>query len=355
MIKVGFIKQNSGAKQIYRGMDAYSIYLFSHLKKISNKEFSIQEFELGDLESTYCDLYHFPAFSLTRPTIPINFKYPYLVTLHDATRLEFPGQYPLGIKGRFRLQYQKIVLHRARLVITDSHSSVRQIQKFLLLPARKIRRIHLAAPDVFKPITSKTTLQKFHKKYHLPQKFVLTNGDIDWNKNLLGLTTVCNDLKIPLVIYGKSPQELLQYPEKFDFRHPELRHLPQLRSELSNPNVKLLGFVSDSDLVGLFNLATVYCQPSFAEGFGIPVLQAMACGTPVACSRTHSLPEIAGSSAVYFDPHLPQSVSDTISGLISDSRTRAKLSSAGIIQAAKFSWETTARQTLLVYQEALSL
>jgi alpha-1,3-rhamnosyl/mannosyltransferase len=210
----------------------------------------------------------------------------------------------------------------------------------------------LAASEIFRVQTNRTQLADIARKYHLPRGFVLFNGDVDWNKNLTSLVQACTLINVPLVIYGKSPKQLLDQPDLYNFRHPELSHLPQLRNLLGQSHVYVLGFVPDTDLVTIFNLATVYCQPSFAEGFGIPVLQALACGTPVVCSRTHSLPEVAGDAAVYFDPYNINSVADSLKQVLDNQKLRSALKSRGLIQAGKFSWDKTAADTIRVYQEA---
>jgi glycosyltransferase involved in cell wall biosynthesis len=355
MISIGYVYDHPSQEGVYRGIDAYSSYLWKNLENIKHPDLKIHQITLKDLSDSRFDLYHFPSFNLFHPSFPVTFHSPCVITLHDATRLEFSSHYPLGIRGNLNLVYQKYFLARAKLIITDSFSSIRQIQKFLSLPAEKMRMVYLAAPDNFRIIKSKKSLQQIKKKYQLPDKYILCNGDIDWNKNLTGLVKSCNSSNISLVLYGKSPQDLVDHPEKYDFGHPELAHLPALRQSLLKENIHLLGFIPDSDLVGIFNLANLYCQPSFAEGFGLPVLQAMACGIPVACSNTHSLPEIAGKAAKYFDPNDIDSITKTIVNVLEDQTLRQELITQGLKQAEKYSWSKTATNTINIYQEALSL
>jgi len=354
MKTVGFITSET-SPGLYRGMDAYAGYLLPPMQKLSSKfDLTVEPVILSHaVNSPQLDLYHFPTFSFYYPSIPFIFPKPYVVTVHDATRLEFPDKYPSGIRGRFKLEYQKIILNKSRYVITDSYSSVIQIRRYLGIDHHKIRMIHLAADDIFKPVKNNLQLREVARKYLLPPKFILTNGDIDWNKNLLNLAKVCNQLKIPLVVYGKSPRELLDYPEKYNFHHPELSHLALLRQELSSEFIHLLGFIPDSELVLVFNLAALYCQPAFAEGFGIPILQAMVCEVPVVCSRSHSLPEIAGEAALYFDPYNIDSISTSLLRCLDHRSFASQLVKMGKIQARKYSWDQTAEYTLGVYQEVL--
>ena len=100
-------------------------------------------------------------------------------------------------------------------------------------------------------------------------------------------------------------------------------------------------------------MATLYCQPSYAEGFGLPILEAMACGCPVACAATHSLPELAGEAAVYFDPYNEDAMAQALNQLATDAKLRSSLIAAGFAQNRKFTWTKTATDTLSVYREIL--
>ncbi len=265
----------------------------------------------------------------------------------------FRTHFPPGVKGRINLIRQKISLLNVNRVITDSYASVKGIRRHLRVPHAKIKLVYLAPASHFRPIQDNRLLAQVKKKYHLPDKFVLYVGDINWNKNLPGLAKACQKLKIPLVIVGKQAMEI----DALDTAHPELSHLVSLKPYFQNAKspVLRLGFISDEELVAVYNLASVYCQPSFAEGFGLPVLEALACGTPVACSDTHSLPEIAEEAAVYFDPEKTDSITKALNNIITDSRLRSDLIAKGLLQAKKFSWEKTVRDTLDVYREVKNL
>ncbi len=117
--------------------------------------------------------------------------------------------------------------------------------------------------------------------------------------------------------------------------------------------VRFLGWVDDATLDGLYRAATAFVLPSLAEGFGLPVLEAMLRGTPVACSRTSSLPEVAGDAAEYFDPLDVDEIAATLERLLADSELRDRLRTAGLARAANFSWETAAVATLASYERAL--
>jgi glycosyltransferase involved in cell wall biosynthesis len=356
MKKIGIYFPEPSSSQIYRGMDAYANFLIPEISSLAEKyNFQIcQVTTPGDLTRPDLSLIHFPVFSIYHPDIPPFLKIPYVVTVHDVTRLEFSAHYPSGIRGKLSLIYQKYLLNNAKLIITDSYSSVRQIRRYLNYPNSKIKMVHLSQPAIYQPLKDITFLQDIKTKYELPEKFVLFNGDIDWNKNLTTLLLACHKLNTHLVLYGKTIRKFYDQPESFNLSHPELKHLSKLLPLLKSDLVHLVGFVQEQDLVAIFNLASVYCQPSFAEGFGLPVLQAMACGTPVACSNTHSLPEIAEDAAIYFNPADLDSIISSLQSLLDSPELQKELIQKGFRQSAKFSWSKTADNTLKVYQEALS-
>jgi glycosyltransferase involved in cell wall biosynthesis len=339
MKKIGFINTPLSSGHAIRGVGFYTRNLLNQMSKLA-PEYGIQIVETASPEGEF-DLIHYPFFDLFYPTLPLFKSTPTVVTIHDVIPLEYPSHYPPGIKGLLNLIHQKLSLNSVDRVITDSYASVMGIRSNLHVPNHKIKLVYLAADEVYQPVKDKKQLLRVKNKFNLPDKFVLYVGDINWNKNILSLVTACEKAHEKLVIVGKQAATI----DSMDLSHPELRHLVEFKLHIST-NVIRLGFVSTEDLVSIYNLATVYCQPSFAEGFGLPILEAMSCGTPVVCSNTSSLPEIGGDAVLYFSP---DSV-DEIAGAISRVKSSPEKS---LEQAAKFSWEKAAIQTLLVYKEIL--
>lgn len=340
-LKVGFVTTPLTSGDAFRGVGFYTQRLLSSLKShASSHNVEIVEISQSDqgVKLGSVDLIHYPFFSLFFRTLPLVPPAKTVVTVHDVVPLEFPAHYPPGIKGWLNLQYQKLALSRAQGVIADSQTSAKSVHRLLGIPEAKIWTVYLAADDQFVPVKDNRTLSAVKKKYRLPGKFVLYVGDINWNKNLPGLIKACEYIKYPLVIVGKQALEV----EGMHLGHPELRHL----QDVDWGQTLRLGFVPDADLVAIYNLATVHCQPSFAEGFGLAVLEALACGTPVAASRTPALLEIGGSAVAYFDPTDISSMVEAIG--------RAPQISGRREQAAKFSWDTTAEQTLQVYRQLIA-
>lgn len=242
-----------------------------------------------------------------------------------------------------RFWIQKFFLKNIDAVITISETSKKDICRFLGIHPNKVHVIYLAPKKIFRQITNESLLSSVKKKYDLPEKFALYVGDVNYNKNIPTLIKACKIAKIPLVICGKQAVEI----DSKDLNHSELAHLRNINFD----GVLKLGFVSDSDLVAIYNLATLYCQPSLYEGFGFPLLEAFACGTPVVASKTQALVEIGEGGALFANPNDAEDFAKKIARLTEDKETREQLVNTGKVIVKNFSWEKTARETLDVYKK----
>jgi glycosyltransferase involved in cell wall biosynthesis len=198
----------------------------------------------------------------------------------------------------------------------------------------------------FRP-ASADAVTAVRNKYRLPDRFILFVGTIEPRKNLTQLLDACRVLKdagraMPLVVAGRKGWRSEVF---FDRLH---------QSGLAELTV-LTGFVPDEDLPALYSAADVFVFPSLYEGFGLPVLEAMACGTPVITTNVSSLPEVAGPAAILVDPGDCRELAAAVQRLAADPALRREMSVKGTRQAGSFSWEGTARRTLQVYQDALRL
>lgn len=351
-----------------RGVGFYTRHLVDALVTVAGKRGMMVEpldFKANKAKLSSFDLVHYPYFDLFFASLPPTPSTKMVVTVHDVIPLIYPEHYPPGIKGRVRLEFQKLRLAKAAAVITDSETSKKDIVRFLGIPAEKIYPIHLAPAEHFSKISDQSLLQAIRTKYNLPEKFVLYVGDVNYNKNILGLIKACKIAKTPLAICGKQALEIENAGEDLHYLtgprdwlrfilgqpHPELAHYESLLKAFSgNKNIFRLGFVPDEDLIALFNLATVYCQPSFYEGFGLPVLEAMACGTPVVAAKIQVLVEIAEGAALFADPKNPKDIAQKLSKFFKDSALKEKFGRLGIKHAAAFSWKKTAQKTVEVYK-----
>lgn len=312
-----------------RGIGFYTSRLLAELE--TNPSLQLIKFEKKI--PTGVDVVHYPGFNPFQLSFPLINPLSFLVTIHDLIPLKFPTHFPPGIKGKLKWLIQRRLLLSSAGIITDSKSSQKDILALTELPQEKIHVIYLAADKVFKP-------QKPINKFNLPQKFVLYVGDVNYNKNLPELIQICLEKNYPLVLVGKQIVE-----KNYNPNHPENQALVKVQSLIqANPNQIIpLGFVPTQDLVMLYNLATVYVQPSLAEGFGLPVLEAMACGCPALIGPANSLSEIAGSAAGEFNEN-------NLKLYWQSPDLRHKMSKLGLIQATKFSWAQTAKETIKVYE-----
>jgi glycosyltransferase involved in cell wall biosynthesis len=282
--------------------------------------------------------------------------------------LIYPNHYPPGLRGSIRYIIQKKLIKRADAIITISETSKKDIIRFLHVDPKKVHVVRLASRPHYKVIKDKKVLQKVRKKYKLPKEFVLYVGDINYNKNIPTLVKACKKIKTPLVLVGKQALDVkdnvtdlmtMQGPKDwlrflFNKPHPELAHYKKISEEISDgKGVSCLGFVPDEDLVAVYNLASVYCQPSFYEGFGFPILEAMACGTPVVISNTNALVEIAKGAALIADPRNATDMTEKLKSVIRNDALSAELTTKGLKVAASYSWRRTAKETIEVYRKVL--
>lgn len=304
-------------------------------------------FTRGEKLPRNIDIVHYPYFDPFFITLPFFLHRNTIVTIHDLTPLVFPKNFPVGARGFLKWNIQKFLVKRSRAIITDSFNSKKDIIKYANISENKIQVVYLASGEIFKKITDITLLKEARNKYNLPKEFVLYVGDVTWNKNLPRLIQAIQLLDIPLVMVGKS---LVQKDfDKTNLWNQDLIQAQKLAE--NNKKIIRLGFVSDQDLVCLYNLATLFVMPSLYEGFGLPVLEAMSCGCPVITTKEGSLSEIAGDSVYFIDPYDTKSIASGVRKVFFDEKLKEDLSSKGLRQSKKFAWKKTARETINVYEK----
>ena len=344
MIRVGIQTDLLNSSHASRGVGSYLKNLLYELKK--NKQLEIKELNsLNDNQEV--DIIHQPFFDLFYPTLKIRGKVPTVVTIHDITPLLFPMHYPPGIRGRIALWQQKQSLKKVSAVITVSQSSKRDIVKYFNINQDKVYVTYEAAAPHFNKITDKKRLNKTKSKYKLPDQYWIDVGEVNWNKNLLGIGQAATESGINMVFIGKG------FITRDNLNHPELKSFKEFLNKYGdNKRFRFLGFVENNELVDLYNLATGLLYPSFYEGFGLPVLEAQACGTLVITSNNSSLPEVGGEGAIYVNPN---SVESIVEGIIRVQGTgyRVQLIEQGLENVKRFSWKETAAQTCQVYKDVL--
>ncbi len=330
-----------------RGIGNYAKLLQESLQLVKT-EHLFYFFTRGEKLPKNIDLVHYPYFDPFFLTLPLLQSIPFVVTVHDLIPLVYPKMFPKGLRGGIKWKIQRKALQRANRIITDSHASKRDIQKIIGFESEKIDVVHLAPSPVYKRIVDKKVLFNVRQKYSLPEKVVLYVGDVNWNKNIPGLleafSEISGDVKdVQLVLVGKA------------FLNEQLPEVQLINSKIRELHaekvIKRLGFVTDEDLAALYSFASVYVQPSFAEGFGFPILEAMACGCPVVASRSTSLSEIAGP-AILVDPNNALDIAEGLRKILCMKDAR-ELSGKSISWAREFTWEKVARQTIHSYERTL--
>jgi len=342
-VKVAFdispLKTASGV----RGIGSYTQNLLNSLQQCQE---SISVTTFSDEKIQDADLIHYPYFDFFSHTLPIIRTKPRIITIHDVIPLIFRDHYPLGIKGIYRLLLQKIALKNADAVICDSSTSMQDIHKTLGYPLGKIFVVYLAPAPVFKKIQNVKYLNDTRKKYKLPINYFLFVGDVNWNKNIPGLLNAVKETGIHLVMVGNA---------LVDKTLPQVQEIDkEIKNLKIDKRITKTGFVPQQDLCAIYNLASATIVPSFYEGFGLPLVESMACATPVLCSNNSSLTEIGGKAAIYFDPSKEHDIAKTINTFLSKSMTeRQRISKISQDHASKYSWSKVARDTINVYKSVL--
>jgi glycosyltransferase involved in cell wall biosynthesis len=293
------------------------------------------------LDDVRADVAHF-----TNGMLPIGSEAVRVVTIHDMSLKLFPWCHPTR-----RLMINRPLLGvAARLadaVVTVSHSARRDLMRFHRLPAQRVSVVHEAAGPEFVPIADPAWRARIRRRYGLPDRFALYVGAIEPRKNLPRLMDafalaraqgIPHDL-VCVGPYGWSSRDLYQQVDDLGLGRI----------------VHFTGYVPVEDLPVIYNLAEFFLFPSLYEGFGLPVVEAMACGTPVITANSSSLVEIAAGAAETVDPHDTRALAAKIVALASDRGRQEHFRQRGLERAREFSWTRTAQQMLAIYARAAGI
>ena len=290
------------------------------------------------LEDIRADVAHF-----TNGMLPLGTGAARVVTIHDMSLTLFPRCHPL----------RRLVINRPLLglaarvadeVVTVSHSARRDLLRLHGLPPERVTVAHEAAGPGFMPIEDPVKRARIRARYGLPERFVLYVGAIEPRKNLPRLMDAFADARragvehqlVCVGPYGWSSRDLYEQIDRLGLRR----------------FVHFTGYVPTDDLPVIYNLAEFFVFPSIYEGFGLPVVEAMACGTPVITTSTSALEEIATGAAEMIDPHETEALMRAIARLAQTPERRAELRTLGLARAREFSWARTAREMLGLYSRA---
>lgn len=286
------------------------------------------------------DLYHSPDFTLP-PTRPGTRT---LLTVHDLSFVRDPGSAAPGLLTYLNAVVPRSVA-RADHVLADSQATRNDLIEVYGTPADKITVLYCGVEETFQPVTDATALTAVRERYRIGEApFILAVSTLQPRKNYVRLIEAVAripDPDIRLVFAGGKGwlyDSIFAAVERHGLRE----------------RVTFAGFVDDADLPALYSTARILAYPSLYEGFGLPMLEAMACGTPVVASTVSCLPEVAGDAALLVDPYDVTALSDALTRLHTDETLRAELIVRGRRRAAAFKWDDSARQLLGVYRQLIA-
>jgi glycosyltransferase involved in cell wall biosynthesis len=286
----------------------------------------------------------------TSNTAPVKKLCPLVITIHDIIYLEkwmiTEGSWYQRLGNLYRRWNVPRVAHKADIVITVSNYEKKRIEDALGLPSDRVRTVYNACGSHFAPIADKNKLEAFRKEMNLPEKFLLFLGNTDPKKNLPNVMRALWLLKQKKLLEHKIVMP--------DFGEGELKNLlASLGASKLFEDVKLTGYIPNSRLPFLYNLADIFLYPSLRESFGIPIIESMACGVPVITSNTSAMPEVAGVGALLINPAQPEELAIMIEQVLGNAELRKQAVDYGLVRASQFSWRNTAQQVLDIYNELL--
>jgi glycosyltransferase involved in cell wall biosynthesis len=292
------------------------------------------------LRKAVVDVFHSPYF-----WAPLRVGCPMVITIHDMIFDRYPEYMPRRHLALIYKVMTRLATRRACKVIAVSDATRQDIQAYTRVDAGKLCVIPEGVDRLFTPVSDPQALLDVRRRYGLPQQYVLALGARRPHKNIARLVAAFSRIsaEIPhaLVLVGAIDQ---RFPAEMSGAIDGLKAAGRIME---------IGYVAEADLPMLYTMADLFAQPSIIEGFGLPVLEAMACGCPVACSNTSSLPEVAGDATLLFDPLSEAQIADTLRRGLSSQELRRELAGCGLRRAAEFTWEIAAERTLNVYYHAV--
>jgi len=280
-------------------------------------------------------------------TAPVGCSVPVVATVHDVSYLEHPEYFTRDRALQLRLTVGRTVRRAAKILTGTENARNAILKMYPDLEEEKVLVVPLAAAPEFRPISRDAATTAVRERYSIGGPFILSVGDMQPRKNHVGLirafarmAKAYPQLTHKLVLVGK--------PTWFS---PKVQEAA--RESRVEDRIQFVGFVSDPDLLQLYNACDCFVFPSFYEGFGFPALEAMACGRAVVCSDASALPEVVDGAAILFDPYAIDEMVRAIADVLLDLELRGRMERLGIQRAAHFSWQKTAEKTLEVFHQVV--
>ena len=336
---------NHGSEIVaYVSADSAARYLPANIRtrRVATNPFVRLGFDLAMRVRQDCpDLLH------VQYTAPLACPVPVVVSVHDVSFLEHPEYFTRDRAWQLQFTVRRTVKRAARILTGSEFSRSSILKVYGDLHEDKVVVVPNAAASEFRPISREAATAAVRERFSIGVPFVLSVGDLQPRKNQIGLikafarmVNAYPQLKQNLVLAGKETWFADQV------------HKAARESGVSD-RIQFFGFVSDTDLLQLYNACDLFVFPSFYEGFGLPALEAMACGRAVACSHTSALPEVVDGAAILFDPYSLDEIVRALADLLLDRELRARTERLGLQRAAHFSWQKTAQRTLEVFHDVL--
>lgn len=285
----------------------------------------------------------------TANTAPLRPNAPLVLTLHDIIFLEkaiVGGNWYQRLGNLYRRWNVPRVVKRADCIVTVSHYERQRIIEHLRVDPARVVTVHNAVSRQFQVIEDMGLVERVRAQYKLPNEFIFFLGNTDPKKNVVGVLKALlllkqrRQLTLPFVMANVAQE----YVEGV---------LAQIGGQALAGDIHLCGYIPNTVLPVVYNAATVFLCPSLRESFGLPILESMACGTPVLTASTSAMPEVAGDAALLADPASPDAMAVQLERLLTHSDLRADLRAKGLDRAALFSWENTAEQMVEVYKHVV--
>jgi len=259
-----------------------------------------------------------------------------VMAVHDLSFIRYPQFFTIKMRWWHRLILWKNILGRADIIVADSQSTKNDLISLLGIAQEKIKVVYLGVENKYGENISAEQLASVKQKYHLPEKFILTLGALEPRKNLAGVIAAYKSLNtdIALVIAGSG-----------GWKNKSLR-----RSAIDDKRINFIGYVDEADKPALYRSASLLIYPSFYEGFGLPILEAMASGCPVICGNNSSQGEIATDAALLVNPYNTNEIKTAMEALLSDDLLRQRLVEKGRVRAQQFSWKKTAQKMMEIFE-----
>jgi glycosyltransferase involved in cell wall biosynthesis len=279
--------------------------------------------------------------------LPLAWTGPSVVTIHDLAFMVDSTTFRRRSPTYLRVMVS-LAARRASRIITVSEWTRQDVIRLLGVNPDKVVAIHNAAETEYQPITDRNAIEAFKSRHGLPSAFILYLGTIEPRKNLIRLVDAYVELRrrgntnVPLILAGGMGP-----------LHEGIR-AHAMATGLEPDHIRFTGFVPEEEKPLWYNAAQLFVYPSQYEGFGIPPLEALSCGTPVVTSNGSSLPEVVGEAAMLVDPMDSSAIADGMQRVLEDEALRESLIAAGLVRARQFTWRAAAEQTLDIYRSALA-